>query len=155
MILLNFHPDIMQGNENVVAILFDMNKLWEEFVYRRLKKEEKHFDLKMSAQTSKDFCKPMHLGFSKTVRPDTVITYTLDDKTETMILDTKWKILQTLTPSDEDLKQMFVYNLLWKSKRSVLIYPSNNPSSSSGDYKYIRSYLEDNLCSVEPISVLN
>jgi 5-methylcytosine-specific restriction enzyme subunit McrC len=155
MILLNFHPDIIQGTENVVAILFDMNKLWEEFVYRRLKKEEKNFNFKVSGQTSKEFWKPTHLGYSKTVRPDIVLTYKLDGRAETVILDTKWKVLQKLTPSDEDLKQMFVYNLLWKSKRSFLIFPSNSSSSSSGDYKYVRSYLEDNLCSVETISVLN
>jgi 5-methylcytosine-specific restriction enzyme subunit McrC len=155
MILLNFHPDIMQGSENVVAILFDMNKLWEEFVYRRLRKEEKNFNFKVSGQTSKEFWKPTHFGYSKTVRPDIVVTYELDGKAETVILDTKWKVLQKLTPSDDDLKQMFVYNLLWKSEKSFLIYPSNTSSSSSGDYHYARHYLDENVCSVEAIAVLS
>jgi len=155
MILLNFHPGIMRGDENVVALMFDMNKLWEEFVYRRLKKEEKNFNLKVSSQTSMGFWKPTHSDYSKTVRPDILITYTLENKTENIVLDTKWKVLHRLTPSDEDLKQMFVYNLLWKCKKSVLVYPSNLNASSGGDYEYKRNYLDTNVCAIELTPVLN
>jgi 5-methylcytosine-specific restriction enzyme subunit McrC len=155
LILLHFHPDISGGNENVVAILFDMNQLWEEFVYRRLKSEEKNFNIHVIPQSSKPFWMPANSFLSKTLRPDMVLSYTLKDQEEKIILDTKWKVLKNLTPSDDDLRQMFVYNLLWKCKESVLIYPANANSSSHGDYQYKRSYLERNLCSLKMIGVLN
>src|SRR5690606_14474660 len=41
LILLNYRPDIRSGNRDLIAILFDMNRLWEEFVLQSLKKEAK------------------------------------------------------------------------------------------------------------------
>ena len=54
MLLLNFRPNIARGAENVIAILFDMNKLWEEFVYRRLVKVSSN-GIKVERQQQKDF----------------------------------------------------------------------------------------------------
>jgi 5-methylcytosine-specific restriction enzyme subunit McrC len=39
-----------------------------------------------------------------------------------IIVDTKWKIIH-FRPSEDDLRQMFTYNLLFKSDRSYLVYP--------------------------------
>lgn len=154
LILLHFHPDIKGGDENVTAILFDMNELWEEFVYRRLKREEKNYRIYLEPQSARQFWKPQ-IGYTKTIRPDMVLRYTLEEKEEIVILDTKWKVLKNLTPSDDDLKQMFVYNLMWKCKESILVYPANENSSSRGEYEYKRNYLNENHCSIRTISVLN
>lgn len=155
MILLNYHPDISGGSENVVAILFDMNKLWEEFVYRRLKKEELNYYVNVLPQQSKPFWTPSHMTYSKKVRPDILINYKFNEVEHNIILDTKWKNVQNLTPSDDDLKQMFIYNLLWKCTKSILLYPSTNPASGAGNYLYKRTYVEGNICALETISVLN
>ncbi len=170
MILLHFHPDISGGGEHVTAILFDMNKLWEEFVYRRLKKEENHFDIQVLPQQKTDFWKPSMGNWSKTIRPDVVIKYVPEieegqsselqsDKPanlKTLVIDTKWKRLQNLTPSDEDLKQMFVYNLFWECDKSILLYPSTNENKGGGRYHHFQSKGEFiNACSVELVSVLN
>lgn len=40
MLLLNYRPDIIGGRNHVLAILFDMNRLWEEYIFRQL---QKHF----------------------------------------------------------------------------------------------------------------
>ena len=74
MLLLNYRPDITGGSENIMAILFDMNELWEEFVYRRLKKEENELGIKVQRQQSENFWKPISHVRSKTIRPDVVIT---------------------------------------------------------------------------------
>jgi 5-methylcytosine-specific restriction endonuclease McrBC regulatory subunit McrC len=42
---------------------------------------------------------------------------------ETFVIDTKWKVIDQRHPSDDDLKQMFVYNAYWESSKSMLLYP--------------------------------
>lgn len=132
MLLLNYRPDITGGNENIIAILFDMNALWEEWVYCRLKKEETAFSITVQRQQSTSFWDAAHLSKPKTIRPDIVI----QNKEQTIILDTKWKLIEGNTPNDEDLKQMFVYNLYWQCSESILLYPANEEKAPvSGSYK--------------------
>lgn len=127
MLLLNYRPDITGGSENVIAILFDMNELWEEFVYRRLVKSANN-SIQVSRQNKKRFWYNETHDFYKTVRPDIVVT----KEGKKIVLDTKWKILDDNRPGDDDLKQMFVYNLLWNAEKSVLVYPGSNlPSTGS------------------------
>lgn len=113
MIILNYSPDIKNGSEGMIALLFDMNKLWEEYVYRMLKREETEI-LKISAQQRQKFWE------NKEVRPDIV----LSRGEETFIIDTKWKIIDKNSPADDDLKQMYVYNMYWDASKSMLLYPS-------------------------------
>jgi 5-methylcytosine-specific restriction enzyme subunit McrC len=42
LIILNYSPDISGGREDVLAILFDMNSLFERFVYVQLKRNTVH-----------------------------------------------------------------------------------------------------------------
>jgi 5-methylcytosine-specific restriction enzyme subunit McrC len=152
MLLLNYRPDITGGSENVMAILFDMNELWEEFIYRRLKKEENEFGIKVKRQQSANFWKTDLMYRCKTIRPDVVIKK--DDKV--IVLDTKWKIIDDLIPADDDLKQMFTYNLFWGCNKSVLLYPASENRSSVGNYHDFRKqepyYTK---CSIETVSVLD
>ena len=39
MIILNYSPDIKGGNENMIDLLFNMNKLWEKYIYKMLKRD--------------------------------------------------------------------------------------------------------------------
>jgi 5-methylcytosine-specific restriction enzyme subunit McrC len=34
LLLLNYRPDVSSGSSHSIAILFDMNKLWEEYIYK-------------------------------------------------------------------------------------------------------------------------
>lgn len=130
MLLLNYRPDITGGSENVIAILFDMNKLWEEFVYRRLKKEEAESGIVVQRQQSTSFWRSELLYRSKTIRPDII----LRKGEEVIVLDTKWKLINDLIPADEDLKQMFAYNLYWRCDKSVLLYPATSDQFNKGEY---------------------
>ncbi|MEO5945990.1 MAG: hypothetical protein ABIP79_04185 [Chitinophagaceae bacterium] len=121
MLLLNYRPDITGGSENVIAILFDMNKLWEEFVYRRLVKSAGS-DITVSRQNKRNFWYNRTDGFHKLVKPDIVVT----KNNKTIIIDTKWKIIDDNRPGDDDLRQMFVYNLLLDAEQSILLYPGTN-----------------------------
>jgi 5-methylcytosine-specific restriction enzyme subunit McrC len=128
MLLLNYRPDITGGTENVIAIMFDMNALWEEFVYRRLVKSASE-GVHISRQTKKPFWYNRKDDFHKNIRPDIVIKK--NDKT--VIVDTKWKIIDDNRPGDDDLKQMFVYNLLWNAQKSFLLYPGTH-ATCEGSY---------------------
>ena len=130
MLLLNYRPDISGGTDHVISLLFDMNKLWEEFIFRRLKREEYAFGISVNRQQKAYFWKQEFSKESKTVRPDILVNY----GQKQIIVDTKWKILDGFTPLDDDLQQMFIYNLFWKCDKSFLLYPSNVTESRSGDY---------------------
>lgn len=119
IIILNYSPSLNYGNENLLTLLFDMNQLWEEYIYRVLHKY-KSDEVEISYQNSDKFWE------NKRIRPDIV----LNTKDETYVIDTKWKIVEANNPSDNDLKQMFVYNLHWKAKKTLLLYPKTTQIDS-------------------------
>jgi 5-methylcytosine-specific restriction enzyme subunit McrC len=158
MLLLNYRPDITGGSENVMAVLFDMNGLWEEFVFRRLFKAADK-DVHVSRQDKKPFWYNETNSFHKNVRPDIVVT----KAQRRIILDTKWKIIDNNRPNDGDLKQMFVYNLLWDTEKSILLYPGNH-ETCQGSYlhftlSHVRRKTQDekffNFCSLAFIDVMD
>ncbi|MBZ9778447.1 McrC family protein [Psychroflexus sp. CAK8W] len=149
MILLNYSPDIIRGQENMLTLLFDMNKLWEEYIYRMLIRV-KADDITVSFQNSQAFWE------QRTIRPDLVITK--KGSSETFIIDTKWKVLDTHNPkpSDDDLKQMYAYNLYWNAKRSMLLYPNSSPIEERfGTFWKGRENPQDNQCKVGFVNILN
>ncbi|MDK7374801.1 restriction endonuclease [Weeksella virosa] len=119
IIILNYSPSLNYGNENLLTLLFDMNALWEEYIYRILHKH-KTDEMQVSFQNSDKFWE------NKRIRPDIV----LKTKDETFVIDTKWKIIEANHPSDDDLKQMFVYNLHWKAEKTLLLYPKTSQMDS-------------------------
>ena len=129
MIILNYCPDMKSGTQKVLALLFDMNLLFEKFIYRMLKAEEANFithKLQISRQSSQIF------WGDKTIRPDIVITYHIGNgaSRNKIIVDTKWKIVDYDNPSDIDLKQMYAYNLQFNAGHSVLLYPFINQANA-------------------------
>ena len=120
IIILNYSPSLNYGSENLLTLLFDMNALWEEYIFRILQKHKKDEE-KVFSQESKRFWK------NKCIRPDIIFK----TKKETFVIDTKWKIIETNNPSDEDLKQMFVYNLHWDAEKTLLLYPKTGQTDSS------------------------
>ncbi len=124
LLLLNFRPDIRTGQNDMIALMFDMNRLWEEYVYRKLLRDSPP-GWKVKSQRSKLFWE------NKTIKPDLV----LEKDGETYIIDTKWKIPSNRRPDDNDLKQIFAYNHHWNAKYSMLLYPkSSDEQDVSGKY---------------------
>jgi 5-methylcytosine-specific restriction enzyme subunit McrC len=146
LILLQYHPDIVSGRNDVLALMFDMNMLWERYIYKMLKKLEGD-QFRVRGQDSQKFWE------SKTIRPDIVI---LDQNSEQKyVIDTKWKLTDKLHPSDDDLKQMFAYNLYWESSYSMLLYPRSN-NQSDGDFgAYHKGKEEAHFCKLGFVDVLD
>lgn len=126
MILLNYSPDLHHGNNHVWTLMFDMNKLWEEFVFVTLRR--KLTDCTVYAQKIKTLWESA--TNSKTVRADIVVErQNVQGTTDTFVLDTKWKrpcYDGKIVPSDGDLHQMYVYSKIYQSVQKVaLLYPGN------------------------------
>lgn len=154
MIILNYSPNLNSGQDQMLTLLFDMNKLWEEYIYRILKKHNDFNRYEISAQSQNKFWE------HKTIRPDIIIK---DLKYgEIFVIDTKWKIVDSNNPSDDDLKQMFSYNLLWESKKSILLYPKIDQIDSKFGYFHHQPYREfengfksvENYCKVGFLSLV-
>jgi len=126
LLLLNFHPDIRGGRDKVFALMFDMNKLWEEFVYRQLKAAETTSGFRLIRQSSVDVWQLMNEDDARIVKPDLVLEYGTGAHFKRTVIDTKWKCPDDDRPGDEDLKQMMVYKLYYHADEAWLLYPTND-----------------------------
>jgi len=148
MIILNYRPDIKSGSEHMLALLFDMNKLWEEYIYRMLKRIEDPW-IKVKVQTRKKFWE------QRTIRPDIVVSYSANGPEKQYVIDTKWKIIEHANPSDEDLKQMFVYNIYWEAEHSILLYPNTlQQPAINGDFAQLQVIPRGNQCTLGFVEVI-
>lgn len=135
LILLNQMPDLRGGTNDVLAILFDMNELFEEFVFRCMRRSAAHrSDLEVHRQVSRRFWESP-LG-TKTLRPDIVVERRSKGSIERIVLDTKWKIPRPGSPGDDDLRQMYAYLLQFEARQAVLLYPkANGVSNVEGGFR--------------------
>ncbi|UCS93776.1 McrC family protein [Echinicola marina] len=152
LILLNYHPDVKKGANNVLALMFDMNVLWEQFVYVSLRKH-KGSSTSIVAQNTKNFWKPNN-GYHSKMKPDIVLNKGMED---CVVLDTKWKNLNGYNPSPEDLRQMFVYMKYYGAKKVALVYPGVENQNQSGQYYDHSSHdskdLSEEECSIISIGI--
>jgi 5-methylcytosine-specific restriction enzyme subunit McrC len=124
LIILNYSPDLRGGKEDVLAILFDMNSLFERFVYAQLKQAEAKQALRrisFKAQVSRRFWSADRM--QKSIRPDIIAQIGTGPDHERVVVDTKWKIPNDGRPGDADLQQMHTYNVQFGARRSFLLYP--------------------------------
>lgn len=156
MLLLNYRPDISTGNNHVLAILFDMNDLWEEYICRQIFKN-KPANWIVKKQNSKGFWRADGSNYSKTIRPDIVIYNSLNKKR--LILDTKWKLPENNVPADADLKQMFVYNEYWNGLNAFLVYPNalytDTPIYHAGKFELKSPTALTHNCGILKMAVLD
>lgn len=120
-----------------LAILFDMNKLFEEFVYVALKRTYPKWNIK--AQNTKLIISSINNipNTDYTIRPDIIVN-------GNTIIDTKYKIidLPNHKPSEADIYQMLAYSKFYGVKNIILCYPTYQKNY------HLLSVLEDNDCSI-------
>lgn len=149
LLLLQFHPDVSKGRNHVLALMFDMNNLWEQFVYVSLRKFGKGFQ-SVITQPHKYFWKP-DSGLRTGMRADIVIRKA--DHT-VVVLDTKWKNLNGYNPGPDDLRQMYVYHKYYYAEQVALVYPGLESIQRSGTFLHPElGTSTDMKCSIITISV--
>lgn len=150
LILLNYHPDVSKGKNDVLALMFDMNLLWEQFIFVTLKR--RFLEYKIISQWNKNFWKPAN-GANSGMRPDIVMQNL--ETSEIIVLDTKWKNLNGSNPSPEDLRQMYVYHRYFGAIKTALLYPGEYSIMNKGNYYSTESenMFSQKECSVIQISV--
>lgn len=153
MIIKSYCPIMTFGQLPVLALMFDMNYLFEDFIFNVMKKSISELGYEVHRRKKK-FWK------TKEIKPD--LTITKGDRT--IILDTKWKVPQDGVPSDSDLKQVFVYNHFFESSDSILLYPWSsvfqevNQADLYGIYHKplsLKGLSIENSCRVETINFFN
>lgn len=114
------HTTISLHNKTLtnLAILFDMNKLFEEFVAAAL---ETAFPGQVQTQKSRTIIDSIggYTNTSYSIRPDILF------RNDT-IIDTKYKILDLPDnkPSEADIYQMLAYNRFLNRRNIILCYPT-------------------------------
>jgi 5-methylcytosine-specific restriction enzyme subunit McrC len=116
-----FTTELNGGEHDVIAILFDMNKLFEEYIYRLLLRSRDEMGMD---GVDFQYHKSRRFWESSTLNPAIVASVDQAGKKMNFVIDAKWKILRTSTPSDEDLKQVYVCNAYFGARQAILIYPS-------------------------------
>ena len=148
-IILNYSPDINKGAQKMIALLFNMNELWEEYVVKMLKKyalEHESEGWEVFGQESKNF-----YGTRRSIRPDIVIR----KENEVFIIDTKWKRPNKMSANIEDLKQMYAYGRFWNSEKLMLLYPGFHYDSGYNQYKNKENDRREHQCKIARVSVLD
>ena len=113
MLLHNYHPGLRAGSHNVLAILFDMNLLFEEYIYQQLLRHSTT-EVKIYRQLAKAFWGRRFL------KPDLLV----EIEQERFVLDTKWKLATRTTPGMADLRQIYAYTNQFDAKHGILLYPA-------------------------------
>jgi 5-methylcytosine-specific restriction enzyme subunit McrC len=124
LIILNYSPDVRNGREDVLAILFDMNRLFERFVYAQLKHAEARQPSRAITFKGQDPCRFWTADRMRmSIKPDIVVQVCSGSKRERLVLDTKWKIPGDGKPAASDLHQMHSYNIQLGAHCGFLLYP--------------------------------
>jgi 5-methylcytosine-specific restriction enzyme subunit McrC len=153
LIIQSYCPIFTAGRMSVLAFMFDMNHLFEEFIFKIMKKGFVGSEIDVSRKNKK-------FWENKIIKPDIVVT----NSGETIVLDAKWKVPLNGIPSDNDLKQIYVYNNYFESPVSYLLYPDTAIFSESrydeGEGAYQKDLFIENgtvphYCKIRTVNFFN
>lgn len=115
--------DLSKNKFENISLVWDMNVLFEEFIFEIMKKYENEFECKLTAQRGKKLL----VGDTSKKRNTFVDIMVEKNMGEKIVLDTKYK--KFTTPDDfsnTDIFQVSTYCLLHNASKAVLIYPRWN-----------------------------
>ena len=114
--------DLSKNKFENITLIWDMNKLFEEFIFEIMKKNESEFGWTFTAQKGKRL-----LACDDNKKRNTYVDIYAENDKDKIILDTKYKIFTgTDDFSNADVFQVSTYCLLHNADKAVLIYPRWN-----------------------------
>ena len=124
--------DLSKNKFENITLIWDMNKLFEEFVFEIMKKYESELGWKFAAQK----CKRLLVGDDNKKRK-TYVDIFAENNNDKIILDTKYKIFKGVDDfSNADVFQVSTYCLLHNVNKAILIYPRwNNEIPNTPSFK--------------------
>ena len=124
LLLLRLSPDVSSGPQDLVALFFNMNHIWESYLLRTLQRLAPA-DWTVSKPPKCVFWEDA-TGFQSRMQPDILLQHpTLG----TIVLDAKWKRPHG-RPAEADLRQLFAYAHQFGATRARLLYPQSAGETS-------------------------
>lgn len=127
ILLLGYHPAMHGGRDDTLALMIDMNVLWEKFVYSALRRHLAGPGITVREKIATPFWREANQGRASSLYPDIVVTH----GARRIVLDTKWKLPGT-APSIQDLRQMYAYHRFHGADDTALVYPGAAEQYRSG-----------------------
>lgn len=124
MFLEHSSIDMSQNKMQNIALLWDMNQLFEEFVFEVIARKSVVKDINVTYQKGR---KLLRNGTLKQRNTFVDIFIERGKEKEKIVVDTKYKLLEDLNSvSNADVFQVSTYCLLHDANKAVLIYPQWN-----------------------------
>jgi 5-methylcytosine-specific restriction enzyme subunit McrC len=133
VIIGNYSPSISKGRNKMLALLFNMDHLWEQYLFQSLRKKQHELGYEIYRETKRLFTSE-----SYNLNPDIL----LRKGEKTYVLDAKWKQPKRSKGSQQDLRQIYTYCRYWKARHGFLIYPGRQSQENKrmtyddGQYEY-------------------
>ena len=149
LFLDNYSASLTYGNYNIVSLLFDMNKLFEKYIYTQLKKIYKQ---NICYQYSKEFLlKDVKTGIKKVnLKPDMYLKL----ENFNIVIDTKWKRMDNASIKESDAYQMNAYlSVLNNTKKCIVIYPQSYNNVELNNSFVIRNMERDKIINTKTVDL--
>ncbi len=112
--------DLSKNKFENITLIWDMNKLFEEFIFEIMNKNRNKLSCTLFSQRGRKLLK----GDTNKKRNTFVDIMIEKDKTDKIVLDTKYKKFATSNDfSNSDVYQVSTYCLLHGAKKAILLYP--------------------------------
>lgn len=128
--------DMSKNRFDSITMLWDMNKLFEEFVFEIMKKYEHETGFNFTSQKIESLLITADGDRKRDTKVDIMAERTSGDK-EKIIIDTKYKKFEGIDDfSNADVYQVSTYCILHNTKHAILIYPQwgNKPPEIQAYY---------------------
>ena len=133
-------PDVTAGEWQSLSVLFDMNRLFEEFIAAKLRKETRGAGFRVCAPGRPQYYLAQAANGADRflLKPDITL---LDAEDKVLsVLDTKWKTLSEDKAARDvdqaDLYQMVAYGTRYQCKNLTLIYPRRDGMPEEGEFEF-------------------
>lgn len=129
LLLFGNSIELNANNTKTYSLMFDMNKLFEEFIFEFIKRECNTKENLIQSEKPRKYLFKNSPKFE--LRPDITINCK-NDKCD-LIIDTKYKKVNNVKSekygvSREDVYQMFTYSKVYDCKNIILLYPEYKSS---------------------------